>query len=410
MGGCVLKRIAYIVADLSTGGIARVLENLTNNMDSTKYEQYIISLTDRENNYNLKGEIIYLTGIGNNFLSKGFNFFRRLYLLRKIVQTHNFDAVISMGAAANILNILVRKTGKTIISERNVKSIENQANTTTTDFCVNSIYNYLISCFYNKADVIIPVSKVIGEDLVSNYGIKREKIRVVYNGIDMVNIEQSAKEEISDDECKIFRGKTIITVGAVSIQKGQWHLIRIMPELRKLIPEINLVILGDGAYMGKLIDLCQKLNVIDCVHFMGRVHNPYKYLKRADVFALSSLYEGFPNVLVEALGAGLPIVSVDCPSGPKEILMKDGDIKLPVDKVTFGDYGIIVPPFSMDGEVSYDDRISDLECELMQGIRCMLIDKEKNNYYKRMSLLRANDFSAYKMASEYCRYADLGAN
>ena len=110
MGGCVLKRIAYIVADLSTGGIARVLENLTNNMDSTKYEQYIISLTDRENNYNLKGKIIYLTGIGNNFLSKGFNFFRRLYLLRKIVQTHNFDAVISMGAAANILNILVRKT------------------------------------------------------------------------------------------------------------------------------------------------------------------------------------------------------------------------------------------------------------------------------------------------------------
>ena len=233
MGGCVLKRIAYIVADLSTGGIARVLENLTNNMDSTKYEQYIISLTDRENNYNLKGEINYLTGIGNNFLSKGFNFFRRLYLLRKIVQTHNFDAVISMGAAANILNILVRKTGKTIISERNVKSIENQANTTTTDFCVNSIYNYLISRFYNKADVIIPVSKVIGEDLVSKYGINREKIRVVYNGIDMVNIEQSAKEEISDDECKIFRGKTIITVGAVSIQKGQWHLIRIMPELRK---------------------------------------------------------------------------------------------------------------------------------------------------------------------------------
>lgn len=402
MGGCVLKRIAYIVADLSTGGIARVLENLTNNMDSTKYEQYIISLTDRENNYNLKGEIIYLTGIGNNFLSKGFNFFRRLYLLRKIVQTHNFDAVISMGAAANILNILTPKNGKTIISEHTVKSIESFTNTNGIDFIASRIYDCLIKCLYNKADVIIPVSKVIGKDLICKYGIDKDKIHVIYNGIDLQKIEKEFSEDISASELRLFKGKTIINVGAVSFPKGQWHLIRIMPKLRLLIPNVNLVILGDGAYMDTLVALCKKLNITDCVTFLGRVQNPYKYLKRADVFALSSLYEGFPNVLLEALCAGVPIVSVDCASGPKEILMKNGDINSAVAGFTLGDYGVLVPPFPFSNIIR-DDELSDVEYEFMKGIYYILTNTEHSIYYREMTLFRANDFSAISMANEYCK-------
>ena len=397
-----MKRVAYIVADLSTGGIARVLENLTNNMDSTKYEQYIISLTDRENNYNLKGEIIYLTGIGNNFFSKGLNFFRRLHLLKKIVQKYNFDAVISMGAAANILNILTPKNGKTIISEHTVKSIESFTNTNGIDFFASRIYDCLIKCLYNKADVIIPVSKVIGKDLICKYGIDKDKIHVIYNGIDLQKIEKKFFEDISASELRLFKGKTIINVGAVSFPKGQWHLIRIMPKLRLLIPNVNLVILGDGAYMDTLVDLCKKLNITDCVTFLGRVQNPYKYLKRADVFALSSLYEGFPNVLLEALCAGVPIVSVDCASGPKEILMKNGDINSAVAGFTLGDYGVLVPPFPFSNIIR-DDELSDLEYEFMKGIYYILTNAEHSVYYRKMTLFRANDFSAISMANEYCK-------
>lgn len=103
-----------------------------------------------------------------------------------------------------------------------------------------------------------------------------------------------------------------------------------MPELRKYIPDIQLVILGQGVYYNKLEKLVQSLNLKECVHLMGAKSNPYKYMYNADIFVLTSLYEGFPNVLVEAMSVGLPIVSVDCKSGPRELLNDDVNITIKI--------------------------------------------------------------------------------
>lgn len=395
-------KVAYVLADISTGGVAKVLENITNNMDAKKYDQYIISLTDRKNKYDLKGHIVYLTGIGNTVISKSFYFLRRLYLLRKLVRKYEFDVVIALGAAANILSLLSGINGTKIISEHNVKSIENKISFNVLDDLVNGFYNRMIPVLYNVADVIVPVSKIIADDLIVNFGVDKNKIHVIYNGVDSDKInELSLEEEFDENNLKIFGKKVIVNVGAVSVQKGQWHIIRIMPQIRKVIPDVQLVILGDGAYMDILKKLCKKLNVADCVHFFGRVKNPYKYMKHADVFVLSSLYEGFPNVMVEALALGLPIVSTDCPSGPREILMPDDIENISVNSCTFCTYGVLTPTFSIDGDIESASDISYEENELLNGVVSLLTNDEQAAFYSKKSLERAKDFTVFHMANEY---------
>jgi len=111
----------------------------------------------------------------------------------------------------------------------------------------------------------------------------------------------------------------IIGIGRLTRQKDFGTLIRAFAEVRKRIPS-RLLILGEGEDRRSLEQLCQSLGISDDVDFPGFVVNPHAFLARAAVFVLSSRWEGLGNVLVEALAAGIPVVSTDCPNGPSEIL------------------------------------------------------------------------------------------
>ena len=342
------KKIAWLIPDLYTGGMPRVLESLSNEFNKDKnYKQYNLLLKKKNINFKVYGDIFSLEKEGKYFFNKIFIFIKRIYDFYKINKIYKFDYVVSFGMTANIINILISKKGKTIITEHNVKSIENNIGKGINNRIYNYIYNFLIKLLYNKSDKIITVSKYIGIDLIKNYGIKENKIDTIYNGVDDKKIEKLKLESLSDEEYKIFKNPVIINVGATSEQKGQWHLIKIMPELRKYIPDIQLVILGQGVYYNKLEKLVQSLNLKECVHLMGAKSNPYKYMYNADIFVLTSLYEGFPNVLVEAMSVGLPIVSVDCKSGPRELLNDDVNITIK-NNYFLADYGILTPDFLED--------------------------------------------------------------
>lgn len=389
------KKIAWLIPDLYTGGMPRVLESLSNEFNKDKnYKQYNLLLKKKNINFKVYGDIFSLEKEGKYFIEKIFIFIKRIYDFYKINKIYKFDYVVSFGMTANIINILISKKGKTIITEHNVKSIENNIGKGINNRIYNYIYNFLIKLLYNKSDKIITVSKYIGIDLIKNYGIKENKIDTIYNGVDDKKIEKLKLESLSDEEYKIFKNPVIINVGATSEQKGQWHLIKIMPELRKYIPDIQLVILGQGVYYNKLEKLVQSLNLKECVHLMGAKSNPYKYMYNADIFVLTSLYEGFPNVLVEAMSVGLPIVSVDCKSGPKELLNRDSSINI-VDKYILADYGILIPDFYNKDVFLENKKI------LIQAVLKIMKDNRLREFYKQKSKQRIKSFTAKSMAKQY---------
>lgn len=397
-----MKKIAFIIPDLYTRGMPRVLENLENEILSNKYDKYIILLKKKPIRFNVQGRVIEIEKEGENILSKFYIFIKRLIKIYNVNKKYKFDYIIGFGMTANIIAILTSKYGKVIITEHNVKSIENNITKGVKNLIYNRTYNFFIKNLYNKANIIVSVSKYIGLDLIKNYGIKKEKICTIYNGVNNKIINKLKYENLSEKENEIFKNPVIINVGALSPQKGQWHLIKIMPELKKVIPNIQLVILGQGPYYDKLSNLVQSLDLKDSVHLMGVKSNPYKYMYNAKIFVLSSLYEGFPNVLVEAITVGIPVISLDCKSGPRELLQKNFREKKKINNICWADFGVLVPDM-IDYGMKIDIVIKNKEKILKDAILEMLMDENLQDEYRKKASFRARQFTSSQMAKNYMK-------
>lgn len=173
---------------------------------------------------------------------------------------------------------------------------------------------------YKKADLVIANSKRLAEDFE---GLIGKEVVTVYNPIDFKKIEEAKAEEIERElveEAEQYHGKLLITVGRLTLQKDIGTLLRGFAASRAS-KECMLWIVGEGSQKEELEKLAEELKVESHVHFLGYQSNVYKYLKYADVFVQTSLYEGCPNALIEAVAAGLPAIATDCFSGPDEVLL-----------------------------------------------------------------------------------------
>lgn len=170
--------------------------------------------------------------------------------------------------------------------------------------------------FYRYSDVVIANSKELADDYTLVLG---KEVAVIHNPVD-INLIQSLKNQSVDDAMfTIKRRPIVVTAGRLVKQKNFGLLIRAMERvLRKTA--CDLVILGEGGERLFLEKLARDLEIEGSVHLIGHTSNPYKYFARSDLFALSSSYEGMPNVMIEAIACGLPVVSTDCRTGPREIL------------------------------------------------------------------------------------------
>ena len=145
------------------------------------------------------------------------------------------------------------------------------------------------------------------------------RIHVIYNPIIAAEFWKRAAEPLLDKTFAADRRPAILAVGRMHYHKDYPTLLRAMVIVRRTT-NARLVFLGDGEERGNLVALARQLEIASCVSFLGDVPNPLPYMKRAAALALSSVEEGLPTVLIEALAVGLPIVATDCPSGPREIL------------------------------------------------------------------------------------------
>jgi glycosyltransferase involved in cell wall biosynthesis len=183
--------------------------------------------------------------------------------------------------------------------------------------------------FYPQADAIVAVSSGVADDLAQVTGISRDKIQVIYNPIAVAEIQEKAKQVVEHAWFRPGEPPVIVSVGRLAPAKDYLNLMRAFAILKKTTPA-RLMIIGEGSEREHLEALARELDCTQDIELPGMMLNPFPYVARSAIFALSSRWEGLPTSLIEALACGTPVVATDCKSGPAEIL--DG-----------GRYGKLVP-------------------------------------------------------------------
>lgn len=233
------------------------------------------------------------------------------------------SALLSAMARVNVVAILAahlaRTSPRVVVSERNhLSSYVAQ----TDEFGIRSL-PWLVRLAYPHADEIIPISEGVADDLTTTANLDRDRMSVIYNPVVTPEITAKASKPIDHEWFRDPNLEVVLGVGSLSTQKDFPTLVRAVARVREEL-DTKLVVLGEGNQRETVRKAAESAEITDHVHLPGFKPNPYAYMAQADLFALSSRWEGFGNVLVEAMACGTPVVSTDCPSGPAEILC-DGE-------------------------------------------------------------------------------------
>ena len=180
----------------------------------------------------------------------------------------------------------------------------------------------LVKYTYNWVDQVIAVSQGVAEDLVKSHNVPHNLVTTIYNPAITPELLHQAQEPFNHPWFAPGKPPVILGVGRLTKQKDFATLIRAFAHLNQHY-SAQLMILGEGEDRAKLESLVRTLDLEQQVSLPGFVDNPFPYMKQASVFVLPSCYEGMPNALLQAMACGTPVVSTDCPSGPREIL-EDG--------------------------------------------------------------------------------------
>lgn len=388
------KNISFIIPNLRDGGAERVLSNMSINMDDS-YNQSIVVWDGENVDYPYKGKLVDLK-IKNkdSLIGKLYTFISRVKACKKYKKENNISASISLLEGPNMVNILSRNKEKVIVTVHNFQSKERNG--------VDAfIYKSMMKFLYNKADLVVTVSKNIKLDLIENFDIKENKIKVIYNPFDIDRIQSMMNEEIEEKHQEIFNHPVVINVGRLTNQKAQWHLIKSFSKAKEEINDAKLVILGQGELEPELKELIKKMGVEKDVHMLGFQKNPFKYVNKSKVFALSSLYEGFPMCLAESMACNTSVISVDCKSGPREMLDPSSNILEEATELEFAEFGILTPAFNDNSENILNEEISKEELIFSKGLIKLLENKDLRKEYVRVAEERVKHFDVKNILQQW---------
>lgn len=407
------KNIVILIPCLYGGGAERVAVTLANKLKD-KYNITIINLEEGMS-YNLEEKIerILISNLdGRSDKIKKLLFFPYQVLkIYNVLKKKNKPLVISfMERTSFILWLLNYKNS--IYSFRNYESDqiyrEHEKNTII-KFIRNFAYDLFLRNCYKKTKLITIISKLAAYDLTQRFGVPEGKIKVIYNFYPIEEIRNLSKEPVED----IFeKNPYLMNVGRLEKQKGQWHLLRTFKKLKEQFPGLKLLILGEGKLKDYLVNLSKdlgfktyvwdkdKLSENFDVYFLGFQKNPFKYVSRAKLFVFPSLWEGFPNALVEAMACGVPVISSDCRSGPREILAPNTDFRKQTGEPEFAEYGILMPVLEKNF-LSAKEPLTKTEKIWFKLIKKLLEDRELREKYAKISIKRAMDFHMDKIVKEW---------
>ncbi len=258
--------------------------------------------------------------------------------LRQLIKKHRITHSISFGDPANFYSSITLTKEFKIGSIHALKSVEMSNNSK-----LSKLTKFGFEKTYKNFDKLVCISKAIKEDLEDNCNYKAKNLTVIYNPHDFKEILKLSQSPLSKEDRKLFDNDVILFLGRLSAQKSPWHLIKSFSLVLKKNPEAKLVFIGDGDLhiINHLEDLIASLQISDKIVFLGRKSNPYKYLVNSKILALSSHYEGTPNVIIEAICLNTPVVSSYCTKGISE-LMSLGEVNIKNSNIAV-ESGIITP-------------------------------------------------------------------
>lgn len=353
-----MKSILFVIPSLGGGGAEKVLVNLVNNLDKTKYNVEILSLFDVVTNLKfLNRNIHFRSRFGRQFRGNRifFKLFSPKFLYRWIIG-RRYDIVVSYleGPAERIVS------GCPYSDSKLVNWIHGEQHTLQNATSSYRSEREAISSL-NTFNRTICVADTVKKDYTNLFELNHP-CDVLYNTVDSDFIIKSSKESVS--EIPFSQGVNVMSVGRLIDVKGYDRLISVHHRLIREGYSHHLYIIGEGDLRVKLQAEIDNLGCSDTVHLLGYHSNPYKILSHADLFVCSSRREGFSTAVTEALILGIPVVSTNC-SGAKELLGENNE------------YGIVT---------------DNSEEGIYEGMKRMLADTMLLHHYKEMADIRSKFF------------------
>jgi len=429
------NNILIIVDTLKIGGGSdKFAAIMGSELHEQGYNISYLALMDGNPKYSFKGDYYTLNEsdiYGNNF-KRGLDLLRYSSRIKSICEDLKIDTVISAGDPANfqalVSRYLFRNKVRLVITQHMNPGI----------FLDSPLKYRLIKFFYPQADEVVCVSREVERILNNDYGI--ENTLTIYNMMDMEKNTQLSMEQLPDKYSALFernnqvKGNTgperqqgytghenqegdldsekqlaknnfnFINLGRFDRQKGQWFLIRSFRRVVDQYQNARLLILGEGDLRKELEDLILELDLSENVFLLGDQENVFPFLKHSDCFVFSSLWEGLPLSLIEALSVNLPVISTDCKTGPREILCPELDLDETINYPYLGEHAILTKPFPNEIIFKPLNEVSLIESEqILADIMIKMIeDLDMREKYTQGHLITKN-FAKEKIVTQWIK-------
>lgn len=356
-------KLMIVTPNFNGGGAQRIAVNLANYYSGTGIDVSLLVFNSNGPYKNQVSDAVKLIDIHAPRVRNSF------FKVRKVIKRHKPTHILSVIRDGNIL------LGLALLFNRKPILVYREANTLD-EIKRHGLFKSFISLVklklgYLRANLVIANSNDTKDDLTTHKIKCENKIKVISNPVLPLNMAALKDEEASH---KWFdsKYKVILNVGRFHPQKNQTLLIEAFNKVLKKVPEARLLLVGEGGLKNRLEHKIKELELSDYTQILPFQQNPWPYYKAASVFALTSEWEGFGNVIVEALACGTPVVSTDCPGGPRFILDE-------------GKYGLLIKPNDKD----------ELESALIALLTQSIVFKEED------LIRRAKDFSVENIGGDY---------
>ena len=372
-------KVLFLATVFEYGGLSSLIKNILDNLDREKFDIVFLVESLAPRHYPLKKDIKFINmdiKPAKGPIRKLVNIFRHLYRIRKAVIYERPDVVMSFGFNINCLYLLsflwpAKDMPKTVLGEYTEKFFVKGRKMSFKDRTLDFMYKIVMAFLYHRADTVVCVSHSLARHIGRFFLMDSKKVKVIHIPVNIKEIQRFSQEEVymGDSNNSLCVG----TISRLSSEKGINYLIEACSDLAKRL-DVKLVIVGEGGERHKLEEMAKDFNIEDKVTFLGWIENPYKYLKKMDVFVLSSLWEGFPTSVVESMVCGVPVVATRSVGGMQE-LIEDG-----VD-------GLLVPSRSAEA--------------LADSIYALLQDKELRGRLVREASKKIEQFDSGRITQKY---------